>query len=100
VLGARAAGEALARDRRIPVVSATGSTAMGRALAPTVVAARFGRAILELGGNNAMIVCPSAKLDLDTRAICSRPSAPRASAAPACAGSSCMKASTTRSCRR
>jgi aldehyde dehydrogenase (NAD+) len=68
VLGAREAGEALARDHRIPVVSATGSTAMGRALAP-VVAARFGRAILELGGNNAMIVCPSAKLDLALRAI-------------------------------
>jgi aldehyde dehydrogenase (NAD+) len=68
VLGARDAGEALARDHRIPVISATGSTAMGRALAP-VVAARFGRAILELGGNNAMIVCPSAKLDLALRAI-------------------------------
>src|SRR5215469_14867117 len=68
VLGAREAGEALARDSRIPVVSATGSTAMGRALAP-VVAGRFGRAILELGGNNAMIVCPSAKLPLAERAI-------------------------------
>ena len=68
VLGERAAGEALAKDPRIPVVSATGSTAMGRALAP-VVAARFGRAILELGGNNAMIVAPSAKLDLAQRAI-------------------------------
>jgi len=68
VLGVREAGEALARDVRIPVVSATGSTAMGRALAP-VVAARFGRSILELGGNNAMIVCPSAKLDLALRAI-------------------------------
>jgi len=68
VLGVRDAGEALARDRRIPVVSATGSTAMGRALAP-VVAARFGRSILELGGNNGMIVCPSAKLDLAQRAI-------------------------------
>ncbi|MGH6889261.1 MAG: L-piperidine-6-carboxylate dehydrogenase [Rhizomicrobium sp.] len=68
VLGAREAGETLARDARIPVVSATGSTAMGRSLAP-VVAARFGRAILELGGNNAMIVCPSAKLDLALRAI-------------------------------
>ena len=68
VLGAREAGEALAKDPRIPVVSATGSTAMGRALGP-VVAARFGRAILELGGNNAMIVCPSAKLDLALRAI-------------------------------
>ena len=68
VLGAREAGETLARDHRIPVVSATGSTAMGRALAP-VVGSRFGRAILELGGNNAMIVCPSAKLDLALRAI-------------------------------
>ena len=68
VLGAREAGEALARDRRIPVVSATGSTAMGQALAP-VVASRFGRSLLELGGNNAMIVCPSAKLDLALRAI-------------------------------
>src|SRR5215469_11929412 len=68
LLGAREAGEALARDRRVPVVSATGSTAMGRALAP-VVASRFGRSILELGGNNAMIVCPSAKPDLALRAI-------------------------------
>jgi aldehyde dehydrogenase (NAD+) len=68
VLGAREAGETLARDRRIPVISATGSTMMGRALAP-VVAQRFGRAILELGGNNAMIVCPSAKLELALRAI-------------------------------
>jgi aldehyde dehydrogenase (NAD+) len=68
VLGAREAGETLAQDHRVPVVSATGSTTMGRALAP-VVAQRFGRAILELGGNNAMIVCPSAKLDLALRAI-------------------------------
>jgi aldehyde dehydrogenase (NAD+) len=68
VLGGREAGEALAKDKRIPVVSATGSTAMGRTLAP-VVAARFGRAILELGGNNAMIVAPSAKLALAERAI-------------------------------
>jgi aldehyde dehydrogenase (NAD+) len=68
VLGAREAGQALARDGRIPVVSATGSTGMGKGLAP-VVAARFGRSILELGGNNAMIVCPSAKPDLALRAI-------------------------------
>jgi aldehyde dehydrogenase (NAD+) len=68
VLGLRDAGEALAKDHRIPVVSATGSTRMGRELAP-VVAARFGRSILELGGNNAMIVAPSAKLDLAVRAI-------------------------------
>ncbi len=68
VLGAREAGERLAGDARIPVVSATGSTNMGRALAP-VVAARFGRSILELGGNNAMIVAPTARLDLALRAI-------------------------------
>jgi aldehyde dehydrogenase (NAD+) len=61
-------GELLAADRRIAVVSATGSTRMGRAVAP-VVAARFGKAILELGGNNAAIVCPSADLELATRAI-------------------------------
>ena len=68
VLGLRDAGEMLAKDSRIPVVSATGSTRMGRELGP-VVAARFGKSILELGGNNAMIVTPSAKLDLATRAI-------------------------------
>ncbi len=68
ILGVRGAGEALAKDHRIPVVSATGSTRMGRALAP-VVGERLGRSLLELGGNNAMIVCPSAKLDLAVRAI-------------------------------
>ena len=68
VVGGRDAGEALARDKRIAIVSATGSTRMGRALAP-IVAERFGRPILELGGNNAMIVCPTAKLDLAQRAI-------------------------------
>jgi aldehyde dehydrogenase (NAD+) len=68
VLGLRDVGEMLAKDARIPVVSATGSTRMGRELAP-VVAARFGKSILELGGNNAMIVAPSAKLDLAQRAI-------------------------------
>ena len=64
----RDGGELLVFDARIPVVSATGSTAMGRAVGPAV-AARFGRSILELGGNNAMIVCPSARLDLAERAI-------------------------------
>ena len=68
ILGLREAGEALARNSRIPVVSATGSTRMGKALAP-VVAERLGRSLLELGGNNAMIVAPSAKLDLAVRAI-------------------------------
>ena len=61
-------GEMLVDDARIPLVSATGSTAMGRAVAPRL-AKRFARAILELGGNNAAIVCPSADLDLALRAI-------------------------------
>ena len=61
-------GEALVDDPRIPLVSATGSTAMGRAVGPRV-AQRFGRALLELGGNNAMIVCPIADLELAMRAI-------------------------------
>lgn len=68
VLGEQAAGEQLVDDRRIPLVSATGSCAMGRAVAPRV-AARFGRCILELGGNNAIIVTPSADLDLAVRSI-------------------------------
>jgi aldehyde dehydrogenase (NAD+) len=61
-------GEMLVDDARIPLVSATGSTAMGRAVAPRL-AKRFARAILELGGNNAAIVCPSADLDLALRGI-------------------------------
>jgi len=68
VIGGAAAAEAMACDARLPLVSATGSCAMGRALAP-VVAGRFGRLLLELGGNNAMIVAPSADLDLAERAI-------------------------------
>jgi aldehyde dehydrogenase (NAD+) len=62
------AGRALVDDPRVPLISATGSTAMGRAMAPRV-AARLGRSLLELGGNNAMIVTPSADLDLAVRAI-------------------------------
>jgi L-aminoadipate-semialdehyde dehydrogenase len=58
----------LAEDRRLPVISATGSCAMGRVLAPRI-AARLGRAILELGGNNGAIVCPSANLQLVERAV-------------------------------
>ncbi len=68
LVGGPQLGEALVEDRRIPLVSATGSTRMGRAVAPRI-AARFGRAILELGGNNGMIVAPSADLDLATRAV-------------------------------
>jgi aldehyde dehydrogenase (NAD+) len=68
VQGEREIGEALVDDPRISLVSATGSTAMGRAVGPRV-AQRFGRVLLELGGNNAMIVCPSADLELAARAI-------------------------------
>jgi aldehyde dehydrogenase (NAD+) len=68
ILGGREAGEALADHPLVPLVSATGSTAMGRALAPRL-AQRFARAILELGGNNGAIVCPSANLDLALRAV-------------------------------
>lgn len=68
VQGGREVGEQLVDDPRIALVSATGSTAMGRAVGPRV-AQRFGRALLELGGNNAMIVCPSADLALAERAI-------------------------------
>jgi aldehyde dehydrogenase (NAD+) len=61
-------GQALAADNRIPLISATGSTAMGRAVG-LAVAGRFGRSLLELGGNAATIVAPSADLDLAVRAI-------------------------------
>ena len=68
LVGGRELGELLGVDHRVPLVSATGSTAMGRALAPKL-AERFARAILELGGNNAAIVAPSADLDLALRGI-------------------------------
>ena len=69
VIGGRDVGEALIDDARVVLVSATGSTRMGREVAPRV-AQRFGRSLLELGGNNGMIVAPSADLDLAVRAIC------------------------------
>ena len=68
LIGGRDLGEALADDRRIAVVSATGSTRMGRIVGERV-GRRFGRSILELGGNNASIVTPSADLDLTLRAV-------------------------------
>ncbi len=67
-LGGSEVGSILAEDPRVALLSATGSTRMGRAVGPRV-AARFGRSLLELGGNNAMIVTPSADLDLALRAI-------------------------------
>jgi len=68
VQGERDVGEILVDDPRVALVSATGSTAMGRVVGPRV-AQRFGRVLLELGGNNATIVAPSADLELATRAI-------------------------------
>ena len=68
VQGGRDVGEALVDDPRVALLSATGSTAMGKAVGPRV-AQRFGRLLLELGGNNAMIVAPSADLELAERAI-------------------------------
>ncbi|KAB0268701.1 aldehyde dehydrogenase family protein [Microvirga brassicacearum] len=68
LLGGREVGEVLVEDERVPILSATGSTAMGRQVGPKL-ASRFARAILELGGNNAAIVSPSADLDLALRGI-------------------------------
>jgi aldehyde dehydrogenase (NAD+) len=68
VIGGADRARQLAEDPRLPLVSATGSTVMGKALAP-LIAARLGRPLLELGGNNAMIVGPSADLDLAVRAV-------------------------------
>ena len=68
LIGGRAIGEALVDHPKVPLVSATGSTAMGRTVGPRL-AARFGRAILELGGNNAAIVGPTADLDLTLRGV-------------------------------
>jgi aldehyde dehydrogenase (NAD+) len=60
-------GDAMSRDRRLPLISATGSCRMGRILAP-IVAERMGRSILELGGNNAIVVMDDADPDLAVRA--------------------------------
>jgi aldehyde dehydrogenase (NAD+) len=68
VIGGADVGAALVDSPQVPIVSATGSTRMGAVVGPRV-AARFGRSILELGGNNAMIVSPSADLDMAVRAI-------------------------------
>lgn len=68
VVGDRSTGKQLAADPRLPLISATGSVRMGRDVAQTV-AQRLGRTLLELGGNNAMIVTESADLDLALRAI-------------------------------
>ena len=63
IVGGREVGEWMSNDTRIPLMSATGSTRMGKALA-TAVAARLGKSLLELGGNNAIIITPDADLDM------------------------------------
>jgi aldehyde dehydrogenase (NAD+) len=68
VIGGADRARQLAEDSRVALVSATGSTAMGKALSP-IIAARLGRSLLELGGNNGMVVAPSADLDLAVRAV-------------------------------
>jgi aldehyde dehydrogenase (NAD+) len=68
LIGDAKLGQILVDSALVPLVSATGSTAMGRAVAPRL-AQRFARSILELGGNNAAIVAPSADLDLTLRGI-------------------------------
>jgi aldehyde dehydrogenase (NAD+) len=68
VYGGRSVGEQLAASPKLPLISATGSVPMGRAVAEAV-ARRLGRSLLELGGNNGMIVAPSADLQLAVRSI-------------------------------
>ena len=68
VIGGREVGEVLVDHPGVSLVSATGSTVMGRAVGPRL-AARFARSVLELGGNNAAIVAPSADLDLTLRGV-------------------------------
>ena len=68
VIGGREAGQHLAASPKLPLISATGSVPMGRAVA-AAVAQRLGRSLLELGGNNGMIVTPSADLELAVRSI-------------------------------
>ena len=68
VKGGNESANNLAQNEKISLFSATGSCEMGRCLAP-VVATRLGRSLLELGGNNAAIVCPSADMDLAVKAI-------------------------------
>ncbi len=64
----RTIAQAMVEDARVPLISATGSTAMGRVVGP-LVARRFGRTILELGGNNAIILAPTADQDMALRGV-------------------------------
>lgn len=67
VNGDRSVGEMMASDKRVPLISATGSTRMGKQVAQ-VVAARLGKSLLELGGNNAIIISPEADVEMAVRA--------------------------------
>ena len=88
VIGNRAdVGDAMLQDTRIPLISATGSTAMGKKVA-TTVASRLGRSLLELGGNNAIIVTEDCDMDMALRATLFGPWARPASGAPPPAASS------------
>jgi aldehyde dehydrogenase (NAD+) len=68
IIGDAAIGQRMSEDRRVPLVSATGSTRMGKLVAQKV-AARMGKSLLELGGNNAIIITPNANLELAIRAV-------------------------------
>lgn len=68
VVGGAELGQAIAEDKRLPLVSFTGSCAVGKGVAATI-AGRFGRSILELGGNNAMVVMDDADLDMSLMAV-------------------------------
>jgi aldehyde dehydrogenase (NAD+) len=68
VIGDATIGELMAKDERIPLISATGSVRMGKKVG-AIVGARLGRALLELGGNNAIIITEKADLDLAIRAV-------------------------------
>jgi aldehyde dehydrogenase (NAD+) len=68
IVGDRLIGEAMSTDKRVALVSATGSTRMGKAVAQAV-AARLGKSLLELGGNNAIIITPNANLKLAIPAV-------------------------------
>lgn len=68
IVGSRIIGEVIVKSKRVNLISATGSVTMGRRIAP-IVSARLARLLLELGGNNAMIVTPSADMNLTLRAI-------------------------------
>ena len=81
IIGRADVGEALVDDARVALISATGSTRMGRAVGARA-AQRFAKTILELGGNNAMIVAPSADVKMALPAILFPPSAPQDSDAP------------------